>query len=386
MASIHSQPGRPHYFCAFTDSNGVRRFKSTKTGNRKEAQKIANAFEKTAKVAARGPLSPDRARKIVEDFVAEIAEESGTVLERHTIKSYFENWIRGREHESSEGTHTRYKGIVELFLKFLAEDSRKSLQSLDSEQIQEFRDDLAGKVSSGTVNTYLKVLRVALNKAVKKNLIDRNPAASVDNLDRSDKHTRKPFKLDQVKKLLEIAEPDWETMILNSYYTGMRLSDIANLTAEHLDFLNEQYTFKEDKGQDGGRERTIVIAKPLLRHLEKLPLGDNPTAPLCPTLLGKSESWLSGQFWELMAKAGIVASRKNHQSQNKGRDRRRTQSALTFHSLRHTATTSLKSAGVSDAIARDIIGHESVAVSQNYTHIDDATKREALEKLPDLTA
>lgn len=51
-----------------------------------------------------------------------------------------------------------------------------------------------------------------------------------------------------------------------------------------------------------------------------------------------------------------------------------------------TATSSLKRAGVSDSIARDIIGHESVAVSQNYTHIDDATKRESLDKLPDLTA
>jgi hypothetical protein len=30
----------------------------------------------------------------------------------------------------------------------------------------------------------------------------------------------------------------------------------------------------------------------------------------------------------------------------------------------------LKNAGVSDAAARDIIGHESEAVSRNYTHID----------------
>jgi integrase len=53
--------------------------------------------------------------------------------------------------------------------------------------------------------------------------------------------------------------------------------------------------------------------------------------------------------------------------------------------LRHTATSLLKNAGVSDVIARDIIGHDSAAVSANYTHIDQETKRVALDKLPDVT-
>jgi hypothetical protein len=37
-------------------------------------------------------------------------------------------------------------------------------------------------------------------------------------------------------------------------------------------------------------------------------------------------------------------------------------------------------------VARDIIGHESEAVSRNYTHIEAETKRSALDKLPDVTA
>lgn len=45
----------------------------------------------------------------------------------------------------------------------------------------------------------------------------------------------------------------------------------------------------------------------------------------------------------------------------------------------------LKNAGVSDSFARDIIGHESAAVSANYTHIDAAKKRAALGKMPDVT-
>jgi len=59
---------------------------------------------------------------------------------------------------------------------------------------------------------------------------------------------------------------------------------------------------------------------------------------------------------------------------------------ISFHSLRHTAASLLKNAGVSDVVARDIIGHDSAAVSASYTHIDQQTERSALDKLPDVTA
>jgi hypothetical protein len=45
----------------------------------------------------------------------------------------------------------------------------------------------------------------------------------------------------------------------------------------------------------------------------------------------------------------------------------------------------LKRAGVSDAVAREIIGHESAAVSRLYTNIDTPTLEAALAKMEDLT-
>jgi len=63
---------------------------------------------------------------------------------------------------------------------------------------------------------------------------------------------------------------------------------------------------------------------------------------------------------------------------------RREASETSFHSLRHTAVSLLKNAGVSDAVARDLVGHESAEVSRLYTHIEDRVKLEALNKLPKL--
>ena len=60
-------------------------------------------------------------------------------------------------------------------------------------------------------------------------------------------------------------------------------------------------------------------------------------------------------------------------------------SEISFHSLRHTAVTMLKAAGVSDFIAREIAGHESAAVSGQYTHLTMDDKRAAMQRLPDVT-
>ena len=69
-----------------------------------------------------------------------------------------------------------------------------------------------------------------------------------------------------------------------------------------------------------------------------------------------------------------------------GRGARRVQSELSFHSLRHPATTLLKSTGASNAIAGEIIGHDSAAISRGYTHIETDTLRKAVDAMPDILA
>jgi len=132
----------------------------------------------------------------------------------------------------------------------------------------------------------------------------------------------------------------------------------------------------------------IPLARPLLAFVETLPAGDKPGAPLFPeiaaTLKVSGTGTLSRQFSEILASAGLVAHKK-HESEGKGRDGRRSSGGLSFHCLRHTATSLLKNAGVSDVVAREIIGHESEAVSRAYTHIETSTLRKALNAMPDVT-
>jgi hypothetical protein len=45
----------------------------------------------------------------------------------------------------------------------------------------------------------------------------------------------------------------------------------------------------------------------------------------------------------------------------------------------------LKAAGVSDFMARELVGHDSAAISRQYTHLTTDDKRRAMAHLPDVS-
>jgi integrase len=112
--------------------------------------------------------------------------------------------------------------------------------------------------------------------------------------------------------------------------------------------------------------KVLPLVQPLIDYLSSLPGSDQPNAHIFSRAAAhKRTNSLSNQFREIMADAGLVEPR-THEARGKGRSQAREASELSFHSLRHSAVTMLKAAGVSDFIAREIVGHESAAVSRQY--------------------
>jgi integrase len=93
---------------------------------------------------------------------------------------------------------------------------------------------------------------------------------------------------------------------------------------------------------------------------------------------------LSNQFREILTDAGLVEPR-SHQAKKHGRSQAREPSEISFHSLRHSAVTMLKASGLSDVYAREIVGHESAAISRHYTHLSTDDLQAAMQRLPDVT-
>jgi len=384
MASLRRLPNSPNWIACFTLPDGRRAQRSTGTPDRHAAQRIANAFEDAAQEGRRGRFTEFQARKVIGDIYA---ISNGDQLASSTIQDFFESWLKRKEIEATPKTHERYQTAIHHVLRFLGAKARHDITHLSGKEITLFRDALAEKLSAASVNTTLKILRTALGQARREGVVDTNEAERVAMLKvAAGKNARRPFTMDELKLILKAANEQWRGMILVGLYTGLRLSDIAELTWLNIDLENAGVNVVTGKT---GRRQILPLAKPVMRYLEQLPSSDDPSAPLFPEAYAarqrsRNSGMLSNQFYEILVAAGL-AKKRTHGSIDKGRTSRRELSDITFHSLRHTATSLLKNAGVSDVVARDIIGHESEAISRNYTHIDTETKRRAIDAMPDIT-
>jgi len=126
----------------------------------------------------------------------------------------------------------------------------------------------------------------------------------------------------------------------------------------------------------------------LQHYLETLPPSDRGDTPLHPRAAGILEKHgrsaaLSNQFSDLLADAGL-RRRKNHESTGKGRNVAREGSALSFHSLRRTATTLMHEAGIPQQVVQAMIGHDSSEIHQLYVAIGAENLRKAADSLPEL--
>jgi integrase len=391
MPSIHRQPGRPYWFCAFSifdyQTNRNRRvFRSTKTSNRKQALEICRAWHKAALKARNGLLNEDSARAIIAQGVSDVLmAASAESLPSASIKSWCETWTEAKAIETEETTHLRYKRVIERFIGFLGEaKSKRDLSTLQASDIARFRDREAKELSRSTANLSVKVLRVCLGEAVRQGLLTHSQAVRVKFLKSTAESKRRAFTLAEIKRILKACRDnvEWRGLILFGLYLGQRLGDLAKLTWRAVDLDSGEIAFTAHKT---GRRIVLPLVQPLADYLAVLAVSDNPNAYIFPnSAKHKRTASLSNQFREILVDAGLVEPR-NYRTSKKGRDQAREPSEISFHSLRHTAVTMLKAAGVSDFITREIVGHESSAVSRQYTHLTTDDKRAAMQRLPDVT-
>jgi integrase len=247
--------------------------------------------------------------------------------------------------------------------------------------ITRYRAALASRVTAGTTNKVLKVLRGAWNNAAKQGQVRDNAFACVD-LVRADRSNRRGFSLDELKVVLDACDEEWRSMVLFGFYTGQRLGDIARLRWVNLDPVRQELRLTTQKT---ARLMTIPIPTALLRHVESMPTPSDPDGALFPRASALTINTLCHQFTRILCSVGLAEAFAN-QGKGKGRDAKRVRNELRFHGLRHSATSELKNAGVSNAVAQELIGHESEAVNRAYTHLHPDTLRRAVNQLPDILA
>lgn len=382
MPSLHKREGSPYWYAAFYYPDGRRAFRSTGKRKKTEAWAVCHEFSRAAKLARDQRLSESRARETIATIYEIGAEDR---LDFLSTEQYLKNWLEAKEPELAESSFTEYKKIVGEFLSVMGDKGKGAFEMVSAKELNKFKADLAKRVRPATVNKYLRCLRGAWNDAYKQGLLRDNEFRKIELLrdGRKQKTERRAFTLPELKKILGKCSGEWKGLVLMGLYTGQRLSDIVNLTWQNLDLQNETVQFVTAKT---GRAMDIPIAAPLLNYLLTLPAGDKPKAPVFPQLSELKQQTLSRQFADILRDAGLLSGQAKapHRAKKDGRDRKRQTNEISFHCLRHTATSLLKNAGVGEAIAMDIIGHQSAAISRTYTHIESEAKRRALDKLPDV--
>jgi integrase len=380
MASIRQREGTKFWFACVTLPNGRRVQRSTKEPNRKKAQQIADKWE----AATRGQVTARQTQKVIAELYRDI---TGQHLVFPTVREYFDSWVARKKPETAPSSYRLYYDKARGFLSWLGKRADEQIALIDRQDILDFRAAELKRVAPRSVNYSVKFLRMVFKTAKEDGKYhDENPATGVKVAKLRDASRRRGFTIPEIRRVLEVANDEWRSLIFFGLYTGQRLGDLARLTWQNVDLARDEIRFVSRKT---GRTMIIPIAPPLRVEIENLPAGDDPRQPLHPRAFASVEksggitNTLSRQFRELLADAGLATPKAHRTTEAApGRDGPRELSQISFHSLRHTATSLMKNAGINASVVMDIIGHESEAISAHYTHIDEDTERRAIAKPP----
>lgn len=258
------------------------------------------------------------------------------------------------------------------------------LAGLRPSDVEAFLAGLRRRLSGQTVRHAYNLLAVALDAALRDELVERNvvrltrPPAVV-------KVPRRPWTMAECAAFLETARSDrYYPAYLLAIIPGLRQGEILGLAWSDVE-LDElrisvdlqlarrggDYVRVPTKSRRGGtRSIEDALARALREHraqqlAERLAAG-RPTDDglVFVTERGRpvSGSWLTHHFEMLSARAGVPV--------------------IPFHGLRHAAASYMAAAGVSPAVAQLQLGHANVATTLGvYTHVSEEQTLDAARRI-----
>ncbi len=203
----------------------------------------------------------------------------------------------------------------------------------------------------------------------KAKLIDYNPASELES-PKIVKRLPKYLNIDESKKLLSSveganSERDYAiiTLFLNC---GMRLSELVNININKIKDDTLTVIGKGDK------ERTVYLnnaCKAAIEAYMKVRSVDG-VKDKNALFLSERKQRISNKTVQHIVKKYIISS---------GLDPER----YSTHKLRHTAATLMyKHGNVDIRSLQEILGHESIATTEIYTHVDNQQLKTAVDKNP----
>jgi integrase len=365
--------------------------------NNQDVQRIKAIYSELGVEISRSTLTKVSLRKY---FSAMAQILTGEEMQIVTIKAWCNEWLERKARDSSKATMARYRGHAKAFIEWLGDTrASKPLESITTSDMEQWKRALQDRgVVGKTVISYLKDIGSIYRSAIREGLLTHNPVGAVETPDTSDSRERKPFTAEEVSKLLNAApSKEWRGMILVAAFTGLRLGDAARLRWDCVDLQKKIITVIPAKTKRKKVEVKIPIHPDLLSYLSKATITEDSPDSYVFTELSKrgigDRSGLSQQFTDIMATAKVSRGKPSRvqaeadspdQPAAKGKYAGRVTYERGFHSLRHTFTTWLRTAGVSEEDRMALTGHSTRDTHAIYSHTDEKVLRDAVGKLSTL--
>jgi integrase len=384
MAWLYKQRGSENWWIGYR-LNGKQHLRSTGTVDKAEAQKELAKLNLLDQAHKAGSLT--------EEFFRIISNHRSS---NDAIKPYTALWLKECR-DLAGPTLERYQNVIEGFCNYLkADDAAPLLRDIRPETVGAFLREKRAETSTATAKLCRRILSGFFNYAVDNRVLQINPVPSAKSLKltKDSDRVRRAFTLKELKTLFDKAPNDfWRWMVLAGFYMGQRMGDLICLPWGAVDFEQNQIRMVASKT---GRAMTIPLRAELRTFLLKLRKNADepkPADPIWPEQCKRYEEQGAGGFSnefydEVLLPAGLVAKRTHHAKKKKDGEHvasTRQTSPVSFHCLRHTFVSLLKISGGSQAVAKELAGHSSDAVSDLYTHVPEDALNKAIKRLPEVT-
>jgi integrase len=260
-------------------------------------------------------------------------------------------------------SHSVEKHLVPFF-------GGKLLGEIKPEDVEAFRaqrkkpDGNPARVQ--TVNHDHIALKHCLNVAIRRGLLQSNPASKVPMPNPQNERDR-VLSDEEWRTLYQSAKPHLRPVLLTAYQLGQRFSEIVGLTWDRVDVKRGFITLRslDTKTKTARQVPMTPDVKVTLQRLAKVrSLTTAATESAFRhvfTYEGRPLQRISRSFKTALKDAGITDFR--------------------FHDLRHCASTNLRRAGVDTATAMKIVGHKSEKMWKRYNAIDELDLTQAAQKV-----
>ncbi len=226
--------------------------------------------------------------------------------------------------------------------------------------------------SKSTIARKLATLRSFYKFLVKRNHLSSNPVTPIKT-PKQEKRLPHFLEYEEVKKLLETPPMDnWlgarDRAILETLYsTGMRVSELAALNMDDVDFLGEVIHVRGK----GKKERITPISSTALRIIQHYIEFRNKRA--------QSNQNFESRVLFVNKHGTRLSTRSVRRKMDKYLKIAGLDPSISPHTLRHSFATHMLNNGADLRSVQELLGHQSLSTTQIYTHLTTKKLKDVYE-------